>query len=155
MCTPVRKRVSNGRERSVINTLQYKNTLTRRTRQNHTRRLEFEWAISRKSGHAKQDNRNLCPLNSGNNLNNTYEFVSYTTQRPGNIKYKVYSATVFSEERPLFILCTMTVCAEHPAPVLTLNPLNQVLLSTTRLNIIQFTSITKQFGYWNEQLGEG
>lgn len=108
MCMPVhtgpRKWVSNGRKRSVINTLQYKNTLTRRTRQNYTRRLEFKWVISRKSGHAKQDNRNFCPLKSGNDLNNTYELVSYTTQRTQNIRCKVDSATVLSEERPLFIL---------------------------------------------------
>ena len=106
--------------------------------------------LLKKPGNGRLNNLNdpvLNVLKSGNDLNNAYEFISYTTQRPGNIRYKVYSATVFSEERPLFILCTMTVCAEHPAPVLTLNPLNQVLLSITGLNIIQFISITKQFGY--------
>jgi hypothetical protein len=80
-CTPVhigqRKRVSTGRKRSVINTLQYTNTLTRSTGHNHTRRQEFKWVISSKSGHAKQDNHNLCPLKSGNDLNNIHEFVSY------------------------------------------------------------------------------
>jgi hypothetical protein len=121
-----RKRVITGRKRAVINTLNYKNTLTRSTRQNHTRRREFKWVISRKSGRPKQDNRNFCPLESGNDLNNIYKVVSYYTADTEHQIWSLFGYCTFITATTVYSVNSLTVWAVHPTPVLTLNPLNQV-----------------------------